>query len=524
MFKSTFHGLEVSKRGIFAQQSALHTTGHNISNANTIGYSRQVVNMQASLAIPNPGMQMSKNPGLLGTGVDVTHIQRIREEYLDKQYRNEAKHIGYWEAKKDTLSKIEMILNEPSDTGLQMTMDRFWTSWQDLAKESEASSARAVVVERAQAVIETLDAMRTGFLQHQQDLNTVINIKTNEVNSITTQIRDINDQIARVEPHGYQANDLKDQRDNLIDELSKLINVDSVQPVFFADGRPTGMVRIMTGDVAIIDGRERLPLEIEVSEDTGLYDVSLAGELVNFTRGELMGLIESRGYPVSIESEVEGEDPTIEIHGIIPGVIEHIDRLATEMAKHINEIHSTGLTIDDIKNGRTLEDENADRLLFFIDKDHYIATGEFINPTNASNFMIHPAIGNSLDKIAAGQPTNENGTSSVGDGSNASAIASLKFEIEKLDLPEKVTFDDFYRNLIAKVGVQVTEAERLEYNSQVLADQVDNRRLSISGVSLDEEMANMIKFQHAYNASARAITTVDGLLDTIINRMGLVGR
>lgn len=146
--RSTFHGIEVSKRGLFAQQSALNTTGHNIANANTEGYTRQRVNMQATTGLPYVGLNTSVEPGLLGTGVNVVGIQRIREEFLDVQLRSENKHFGYWEAKSDGLLKIETIMNEPSDTGLQKVMDQFWQSWQDLSQHPETASTRAVVLQR----------------------------------------------------------------------------------------------------------------------------------------------------------------------------------------------------------------------------------------------------------------------------------------------------------------------------------------------------------------------------------------
>lgn len=528
--RSTFHGIEVGKRGIFAQQNSLYTTGHNISNANTPGYSRQVVDTKASPAIAYPGMQMSRNAGQIGTGVDVLRIDRMREDYLDIQYRKETSEVGYWDARQDILSKAEMILNEPSDTGLQITMDKFWTSWQDLSKEPESSSARAVVIERGQALNETLAAVRDGLLTQQKDLNNVINIKTDSVNSILNQIVDINNMIGRIEPHGFQANDLRDQRDVLIDELAKIIPVDSVQYIIGEEnGRNSGMLRITSGDIVLVEGRERAEMAIELNEDTGYYDVQLAGQPFAAPRGEMKGLLEARGVPVTV-TEVDEDGNELEVtkmQGIIQGIIDHIDTLAVNLAEQINQIHSSGLTMNDINNGRVLEDEDADKLLFFIDKAHFEATGEFISPTNAGNFMIHPAIQNSLDKIAAGQELSDAndsfGTSFEGDGRNASAIASLKFKVLQ-ELPELTTLDDFYRNLIARVGVQVTEAKRLHENSKFLADQVENRRQSVSGVSLDEEMANMIKFQHAYNASARTITTMDEMLDVVVNRMGLVGR
>ncbi len=517
MLRSTFHGIEVSKTGIYAQQTALYTTGHNMANANTVGYTRQTVVMQSSHALPYPGLQMSKNPGQIGTGVIASDIQRIRDQFLDAQYRKEIKHVGLWEAKHDALSQIEMILTEPSDTGLQGVLDQFWTSWQDLAKESDASSARAVVYERAQAVADTFAAVRRALVDYQKDLNTVVEVKASTVNSLTAQIADLNDQISRIEPHGYSANDLKDKRDVLIDELAKLVNVDKVESIYFADGRDTGMVRVMVGETAIVEGRTRLDMAVTANETTGLYDVTLGGAGVEFTSGEILGLIESRGYHV-----VDPLDPEagVGVRGIIQSVIDHIDIMATEMAQKLNDIHSTGLTLDDIKNGRTLD--NGDKLMFFIDKEHYEATGEYRSPTNAGNYMIHPDITQSLDKIAAGQPVN-GGATEVGDGRNASAIASLKFAVID-SLPDTATFDDFYRNLIGEIGIQATEAERFEENAALLVAQVENRRISVSGVSLDEEVSNMIKFQHAYNASSRMITTMDEILDKIINGMGVVGR
>src|SRR5688572_30105136 len=148
---STFHGIEVGKRALFAQQSALSTTGHNIANANTLGYTRQRAEMQATSAIPYAGMQNDKSPAQLGTGVEVTKLVRLREEYLDVQYRGEIKNVGYWEAKSDTYIKIEEILNEPSNVGLAYTMDEFWKGWQELAKNPESVAARAVVRQRGVA-------------------------------------------------------------------------------------------------------------------------------------------------------------------------------------------------------------------------------------------------------------------------------------------------------------------------------------------------------------------------------------
>ncbi|MGI6185272.1 MAG: flagellar hook-associated protein FlgK, partial [Brevibacillus sp.] len=223
--RSTFHGLEVSKRGLIAQQAALNTTGHNIANANTEGYTRQRVNMVATTGIPYVGLNMSREAGLLGTGVMVSDIQRLREDFLDLQFRNENKILGYWDERVDALAKIEAILQEPSETGLQKVMDQMWQAWQDLSKDPINPSTRAVVRERSIAVAETFANLYKQLQQIQQDMDHVIGVKALEVNSLAQQIAAVNKMINDVVPHGYVPNDLYDQRDVLIDKLSKLVPV-----------------------------------------------------------------------------------------------------------------------------------------------------------------------------------------------------------------------------------------------------------------------------------------------------------
>ncbi|WP_315907080.1 flagellar basal body protein, partial [Priestia koreensis] len=136
---STFHGLEVAKRGMSTQQAALYTTGQNIANANTPGYSRQRVNFEQTEPYPAPSMNRPEIPGQMGTGVKAGSIQRVRENFLDLQYRDEQNKVGYWSARSDALTKMEDILKEPSDSGLAKTMDDFWKGLQTLSTNPENS-------------------------------------------------------------------------------------------------------------------------------------------------------------------------------------------------------------------------------------------------------------------------------------------------------------------------------------------------------------------------------------------------
>lgn len=483
---STFHGLEVGKRGLSAQQTALSTTSQNIANANTTGYTRQRAEMQATKAISTPGMHSDKSPSQLGTGVEVTKLVRLREDYLDVQLRGENKNLGYWEAKSDTNTKIEEILNEPSDNGLANTMDEFWKGWQELSKNPDSAAARAVVQEKGVAVTETFNYIADSLDQMQVDLKNVINTKTKEVNTLATQIGDLNDQISRLVPNNYQPNDLYDQRDVLIDQLSKIVDVKVSSSL-------NGMVDISVGGGALVTGKTANKLEVDYDKTSGLVDpatIKIAGNTVSLVSGELMGRIESFGILGG------GTKSTI------PSIKDKINELAMTFANTVNTVHQSGMNLDNINGISTTK-------------------VDFFKGTSAKDLVVNPEIIKSLNLIAAASEETA-GQSSSGNGKNAQDIANIKSTSLSFS-GSTSTADDFYRNIIGQLGVDSQEAQRMQDNSDVIIQQVENRRQSVSGVSLDEEMTNMIRFQQAYNAAARVVTVMDQCLDKIINGMGRAG-
>lgn len=490
--RSTFHGLEVSKRGLFAQQSALNTTGHNIANANTEGYSRQRVNMETTTGLPYVGMFASVEPGLLGTGVQADSIQRLREEFLDIQYRNENKRQGYWDGRLETLEKMEGIMNEPSDTGLQKVMDQMWQAWQDLAKDPTDTSARAVVRERSKAVADTFNTTYKHLQEVRSDLDNVVNVKAMEINSLGQQIASLNNQIANIVPHGYQPNDLYDQRDVLLDKLSKLVDI-KVAP------SNNGMVNVTIEGRDFVTGMASQAFAAQQNPLTGLSDLTLGGASFTPTSGYMAGTLESRDQ-------------------IVPNMLKRLDVLAVNLTKEINDVHRAGVSLSDINNGTALG------LPFFVDASTVTANGDY--PKGAATIAINPEIIKSLDAIAAAKP--EAASTPVGNNETALAIASIKFKVIAAgtgpnDLPESSTLDNYYRYTISQLGVDAQEATRNQANAEMLVGTVDNQRQSVSGVSIDDEMAEMVKFQHAYSASARVMTSMDEILDKVINGMGRVG-
>lgn len=514
---STFHGLETARRGMMTQQSALYTTGHNIANASTPGYTRQRVNFTQTNPYPSPGVNTPKMPGQIGTGVEAGTIQRVRESFLDAQFRGEQTKTSYWETRANALEKMEEIMNEPTETGLANTMNQFWQSLQDLAANPEDQGARSVVKQRGKAVANTFNYLSSSLKAIKDDFGSQISVDIKAINSISDQISKVNKQISEIEPVGYLPNDLYDERDRLIDELSKYVEIKVHPPrssggnsVAVAEGiLDISIVSESGTETNLIEGSTFKKISVDPAIDSdgdGVKDeptgpvtgLLLDGQPISVIRsGELKGLIEAYGYV----------DSNGEVKGIYSKMLDDLDKMAYSFATQFNNVHSQGYTLKTSTGSKPGE--------------------EFFEPFNngyknaAATISVSSQIDN-LSNIAASDAPGESGN-----GHNATNLANVK----STDFSTLSNFPitagnihSFYESLIGSMGVDSQEAIRMSNNSAVLKDSVENRRQSVSAVSLDEEMTNMIKFQHAYNGSARMITVLDEMLDKIINGLGVGGR
>lgn len=504
---STFHGLEMAKQALFAQQSALYTTGHNISNANTEGYSRQRVNFETTSPFPTVSRNRPEIPGQMGTGVQAGSVQRIRNEYLDYQFRAKNSKAGYYGTMSNALGRMEGLLNEPSENGLAKTMDRFWQSLQDLSVNPKNSGARSVVAQRGLAVAETFNYFSDSIDSMRGDLKKQIDVTVTDANSLLSQVDALNKQIKNIETNGYLPNDLYDERDRLIDELSSIANiqVDYSKSSDSSLDIAAGLATIKLVDNAgnslgnLVDGKNGTYQEFSVtysdSKSSAVEGIKIGEQEIAISKvtGSLKGFIESYGYD-------SNPDPSVEsIKGIYTDMQANLDTMAYEFATKFNAVHASG---EDLVEGQ--------------DADNF-----FIIPTTedgaSGSITVNSKIVEDPDLIAA----SKNGD--MGNGGNANALADV-FETPLDGLGENTSTKSFYESLIGELGVNAQEANRMAENTGILKSQVENQRMSISSVSLDEEMSNLIKFQHAYNAAARSLTAVDELLDRIINNMGIVGR
>lgn len=519
--RSTFMGLETAKRGMYTQQGALYTTGHNISNANTPGYTRQRVNFTQTEPYPSPSMNRPQVPGQMGTGVEAGSIQRVRDSFLDTQYRGENNKLGYWDTKMEAMKKMEEVMNEPSDSGLSKTMDMFWQSLQDLAVNPTNSGARSVVRQRGIAVAETFNYLSSSLTSVRNDLKNELTVSETQINSLTRQIDNINKQIGEVEPHGYLPNDLYDERDRLIDELSKHV---SIKTSYQSNGGMSSSIAEGAVTVTIVGKDGKNP--VNLVDKTGTKEISLSfngakdtvdsitignqtidvKDFLSQGEGKLRALIDTYGFE-NEKGEAEGSYVTM---------LQELDSMAFEFAKAFNEQHQQGVTPEQMNDPTS----TAETPKFF--QDSQSPTSD-LAPENKEGFAQRIQIADelsNLDNIATASAENP----TLGNATNVLALADI-ITTTKLPYGEKESsFQSHFESVIGKMAVESQESLRLASNSNVLRSAVEERRMSVSGVSLDEEMTDMIKFQHAYNASARMITLQDEMLDKIINGMGTVGR
>lgn len=463
---STFFGLEIGRTALQSQQKALDVTGHNIANANTDGYTRQRAVMATTTPFAYPSFNRLYGAGQLGTGVEVQEVKRLRDDFIDSQVRKESSVSGEWKNRKNTLDKLEVIINEPSDSGLRTVLDQFWESLQTLSTRPEDGAVRATVRQRGMAVADTFNHMDQQLGDLQEDLDKSIQVKVDEINNIATQIAGLNDQIVKVEITGDHANDLRDKRDLLVDQLSKIVNVNTKED-------ENGSLTVAIGGRALVSGKMNDQLAAN-STPPAFSTVTWAdGSPISITSGELQGLIYSRDTIVADQRT-------------------QLNTLATQFINSFNAQHQAGYGLDG-NNGYN-----------------------FFAGTDAASIAVDTDI-DDLDHIAAaGGPA----PIAPGDNANALNLVQLKHDLTM----GTATFDDYFREMAAQLGVDSEAAGRMVDNQGLLLSQLDSQKQQLSGVSLDEEMTNMIKFQHAYNAASRVVTSMDEMLDTIISRMGLVGR
>lgn len=550
---STFFGLNVARSGLVANQMALNTVSHNIANANTPGYARQRLTMYADKPDTFPSA-----PGTIGKGVRMDNVQQIRDEFLDEKFRGENTKLGEFTALENTYKTLEAIINEPSKSGIRTVMDEFFSALHELNKAPESLTTRALVRQRAIALQETVKGMYKSFRKEQANLNFEVKVITSEINSIGKQIADLNRTIYNTELNGQKANDLRDQRNVLLDKLSNIVDIEYYEDPagrFYVDINGRSLVSHYDNDEIVVKERTDLKNPDDVNQ---LFDLEWkSGSTFTAQGGKLRAVLDMRD---NIDGEQKG----------IPYYIDKLNEFVDTMATELNRVHKAGFDLDK-KNGTNLftmnnmttaeyethmltkgfngtaavdvtsavtngvtpsmSEEDKNKLIHdniqkvlennpqykgksvkFIQNKYVV-----VDRIKAGEISISKDIENDLDKIAASKTPE----GAPGDGDNALALAQVRHNTA---LYAWGSPDDFVKSLVSNLGVDAQDAIRNKANEEVLIKQIENNRQSIMGVSLDEEMTNLVKFQQSYNAAARLINVMDEMIDLIVNRLGTVGR
>lgn len=619
--RSTFAGLNTMVRGIYSNQLSLDTTGHNITNASTEGYSRQSVNLAATR-----GQQVSSIYGqvMVGTGVDSTSIQRARNVYADKQYWSETAQQQYYKTQQTNYDKVEAIFDDSSNTGIKNAVTEFYNAWNDLSTSASTSSNRTAVIEKGNVLA---DRIKTASQQLQEQINAQyedMSLSVTQINNYTDQLVKLNQNIMTTEATGASANDLRDQRDLIVDNLSKYMNLN----VYEDDN---GMYSIVSNGITMVNGVNKLTLEMSDPQMNDKYGIS--DYTVNIKESGIAYIPTNGSMKAQMDTIAEDK-----------GYLDDMANIAGFMLTTFNTMHQQGAGIDGTDSslatyytdgtGKKYTDDTKAKeytgpsygtnfwgdsnTLYTWDADnscvkatemsgisHSLSidtttdtagntvrtpkvtlNGTKVSETNLEGINIINALSVSTDITATGgqntiaartlateQKTDENGklvtdatsgdpvyqvaVNGSGDGTNATNIstlinmdqdnvhstANILYEVggtAVMDTTKDVTstlknnmtsrslntdsVNSYYSAKMAKLG---SDSESLDDKADAQDDlilQITNWRSSTSGVDWNEELSNMIMFQQGYSACSRCLTTMDEMLDKLINSTGMVGR
>jgi flagellar hook-associated protein FlgK len=466
---STFSSLNAATTALWSQRRALDVTGQNIANVNTDGYSRQRADLQAIGGSPVPAFY-STSPGI-GAGVSAEGVTRIRDAFLEGRGHAEHANIARLTAESEAYLQVEAACREPGDTGIQSLMGEMWSAWGDVDNGPHELSTRGAVLEKMQTLVGGLHFSHATMGAQWKQTRENLSVLVSDVNKAAESVAKLNQAIQRATQSGLPANSLTDQRDLLIMKLSDQVGA-VVRP---ADD---GMLDVVVGGMALVTGNTASALSL-----TG----SMGPDTVAADPPRLVTA--SGGFTVRAGGTAAGQLNTM--NAIIPAARAELDAFANNLAAALNTAHIAGYDLDGVAGTPLL--------------------GSSGGPLTASSISV---LITDKRKVAASAVAPVAGVP-VLDSSNADAIGQLRLST--------IGPDAVYRAMIVELGVQSAVTQRNLGIQQVITTQVDAARESVSGVNLDEEMTNMLSFQHAYSAAGRLVTAIDETLDKLINGTGLVG-
>jgi flagellar hook-associated protein 1 FlgK len=621
---SSFMGIEIGKRSLIAHTQGLNTVGHNVSNADVEGYSRQRVEMKAALPLYDPALNREERPGQIGQGITVERIERIKDMLLEGRIVSETNGQGYWTARDKYVMMLEQIYNEPTEVSVRSQLDKFWEAWQELSLHPTEMGARQAVVQRGETLIDTIHNRYERLKATREMLNDDVVGTVKETNDLIRGVAALNEEIIKVKAMGDNPNDLLDRRDLLVNKLSTLIDVTiserdpdeysvytggmhviqgkkfrlfNTEPdpnnesyakvtwqgtesgAYFRGGKLHALLELRDGDVR--EEIQKLDLmtvnfsdlvnEIHrtgygLTKETGLdffvehpfvnnragnYDGNGDGEfdstyVFRVTGNQKLILKEHIGIEgqLTLPGPLEPIEVSYFATDTVEDVIERINHSGAEVVARLNRegfLNIKGIPAADTANPDFVIRHLADSGQFLVGYAGLLResgpAGAFdwqaadqaeqfrgegadfaVAPLNhpAGWITINPELIREPAKIATSFDTILGGP---GDGSAALAVAQLR--TEPVMIGQKFSFDDFFASAVADIGLKGEQAAVALETENLILKELNDMKASLSGVNIDEELANMIKYQHGYSATARFVSEIDKMLDVIINRMAV---
>ena len=477
--------LNIGHSGLSASRKRLATAGHNISNANTEGYSRQRAPQQATTPVGYGNI-------VLGTGTKVARVERIHDQYLEKKLGLSITDHNFHQERRLQLGQVEGIFNEVNVSGFNDALGKFFNAFRELSKRPENEAIRSIVRENAQHLARTFKRTKRDLNELQVNLDKKIISSVDTVNSILREIGELNVKIRGFENQGGETGDLRDERDLNVRKLSEFLEVRVYQD-------ESGQFTVNAEGVgSLVAGRHVQELVAQKSPESKAYN---PGGVELYFRERPSHLISPRISGGQLRALLQTRD------GELKGLQQRIDDLAFNLANSVNAIHRQGFANKNVpldENGIPVTEDTQERVtgidFFKAPKASYLA---------ADRLDISDEVKNDIRNIVTAWQANS-------PGDNRAAIAISQLQHSKHLGNGTASFEDFYLEGVGVIGTATKEAEVNEEYAMGILSQNQALKDKVSGVSIDEETANMIRYQHAFDASARVMSVADEMFKTVL--------
>ncbi|MCU1615818.1 MAG: flgK [Frankiales bacterium] len=473
---SLFSALNTANSALSAAQRAMDVTGQNVANVNTDGYSRQRVELQSIGGTTTPAIWAVTNE--VGSGVDSDKVIRIRDAFLEARAQNKHSDVGSLTVQDTALTQVQQAFQEPGDNGIQAMMTNMWAGWGDVAKAATDPGARAQLLQRSQTLVAGLHSTMGSLDQQWAGSHDSVQTLLTDVNSTAQSIADLNQSILRADQANLPSNELQDKRDALVLHLSDQIGATATR-------MDDGTLNVVVGGSAIVSGSNAIKLALAGANSA--TDATTDPPTIVTVPGNAA---------VRAGGTAAGHLATMS--SIIPTYQSQLNGIAQQLADQVNAVHEKGY------------DLNGDPGTAMFDNGSGVTTG--ITAANISLAITDPK------KVAAAvlSPTDTGGPISA-DHDIATKLYQLRLGLPQADGSYADGSDSIYRKMIVSLGVQSSSTANNLTTANVISTNVDASRESVSGVNLDEEMSNMLQFQHGYAAAGKVVATIQTMMDTLIN-------